>query len=271
MAAKKLKKNSLLWKITNTDTGIDSYIYGTIHLKDQRLYFLMDKVEELIKTCDVFMAEYSLDDAGDESILQKMYLNDGRTLRSYIPEKKFLKLEKIIKKSFGIDLKLMENMKPMIIENMIIESLFQNDYNAPMDMILWNFAKENGLETVGAETTISQIKILDKIPIKPQIKSLIKLGKNPNHFKKNITKLIGYYLNQDIGKLHKNSVKSLGKLKKLLVYNRNDYIVASIEKYCSEKSVFVAVGAGHLSGEKGILRKLKNRGYYKVVPVSVGE
>lgn len=264
---KKRKKDSLLWKVTNIETGLESYIFGTIHLRDERVYFRLDQVKELIKECDVFMAEYPLDDAGNTEIMEMLQFSEGKHLKSFMPTKKFEKLSKFIYKSFKVDLDRLGFFKPMVIENMLTESLFQNDYEFPMDIVLWNYAKELGKLVLGAETTKSQLEIMKNLPIKQQIKSLVEIGRNTKRYRKRIKKLIALYEKQDVRELHKKSVKPLGKMKHILVHKRNRSIVDSILKYSSSKKVFVAVGAGHLLGGKGILKLLKDSGY-KVKPVN---
>jgi len=263
---KKSKKNTLLWKITNIKSGIESYIFGTIHLRDERVYFRINEIKELIRSCEVFMAEYPLDDAGDIEVMQMLQFADGKHLKDFIPTKKYNKLSEIILKSFKVDLDRLGYFKPMVIENILTESMFENDFEFPMDIVLWNYAKEIGLYTIGAESTKSQIDIMRRMSVKQQVKSLVSLGKNPKRFRSKIKKLIALYEKQNLPELHKKSVKSLSKLKDLLVYNRNRNIVKSILKDANGKKVFVAIGAGHLFGKKGILKLLKNNGY-KVKPI----
>lgn len=264
---KKLKKNTLLWRIINKDTGVESYIYGTVHLRDKKVYFLLDKLKEIIEKSDVFIAEYNLDDAGNPEVMAMLQFSDGKHLRNYMPEKKYIKLRKQILKSFGLDLDRFGYFKPMVVENMLTESMFDTDYEFPMDVILWNFAKETGKEMLGAESTAGQLEIMRKMSLRHQVKSLISIGRNPAKFRKKIKKLVSYYYDQNLRELHKKSLKSLGKLKKILVYDRNVRIVNTIDNNARNKKVFAAIGAGHLYGEKGILRLLKQKGY-KIKPVN---
>lgn len=263
---KKSKKNSLFWKIISPETNIESYIFGTIHLRDERVYYRLDEIEKLIDDCAVFMAEYPLEDAGDADIMTALQFENGKHIRSFIPSKKYKKLNKIIYKSFGVDLERLGFFKPMVIENMLTESLFDSDYDFPMDIVLWNYAQEHEKVTVGAESTKSQIDIMNSLSIKDQVKSLIEIGRNPKRYRKRIKKLIKMYEKQDLKGLYSKSVKSLGKMKEVLVFKRNIKIVNSILEFSQEEKIFVAVGAGHLSGNKGILNLLKKKGY-KVNPI----
>ncbi len=263
---KKRKKNTLLWKVIHRETGFESYVFGTIHLRDKRVYFRLEEVKDYIDKSDIFIAEYPLDDAGSGDIMEVLQLPEGKHLRSYIPTKKYEKLNKAIYKSFGIDLERLGFFRPMVIENMLTESMFENDYEFPMDIILWNYAKDRGKITIGAETTKSQTKIMRRFPLKQQLKSLLDIGKNTKKYRRKIKKLIGLYEKQEVRELHKKTIKSLGKMKDVLVHKRNENIVETFDTYAIEKKVFLAVGAGHFFGGKGILKLLKSKGY-KVKPV----
>ena len=255
------KKRTLLWKVVDDKTEIESYIYGTIHLRDNKVYFLLDKIRQIIKQCDVFIAEYNLDDANSPEFMTMLQMPEGKHLKDVLPEKKYYKLKKQLIKSFGLDLDMVGYFKPMVIENMLTELIFKNDYEYPMDVVLWNFAKEQGLELMGAEKTDGQIEIMRKLSLNHQLKSLLEIGKNHSKFRKKIKKLVSYYENQNLRELHKGSLKTLGNLKRILVYDRNIRIVDTISRQAKQKRVFAAIGAGHLNGEKGVLRLLKQQGF----------
>jgi uncharacterized protein YbaP (TraB family) len=46
-----------------------------------------------------------------------------------------------------------------------------------------------------------------------------------------------------------------------MLHKRNLAWIPEIKKLVSEKTTFIAVGAGHLGGPKGVLQLLKNEGY----------
>ncbi|MEZ4909110.1 MAG: TraB/GumN family protein [Saprospiraceae bacterium] len=252
----------LLWKIINPkNPSVDSYLYGTIHLRDKKVYFLIDKIKELIKDSDVFIAEYNIEEGDDMQILEYMQFPDNKTLYDFIAKKKVAKIRNSLKKAFKIDIENLKTFKPIAIENIITESIFNNDFSFPMDIELWNFAKENNILACGAESNSSQLHILRNLNLKTQLKSLIEISENTSKYKHKIDKLINYYISQDIAKLYKSSIKTLGSSKKLLAYDRNERIANTIEKYSNDKKVFTAVGAGHLYGKYGLLKLLKEKGF----------
>ena len=52
----------------------------------------------------------------------------------------------------------------------------------------------------------------------------------------------------------------------ILLYHRNQNWVEKLKSLLPEKSLMIAVGAGHLPGEKGVINLLRKAGF-KVTPV----
>ena len=53
----------------------------------------------------------------------------------------------------------------------------------------------------------------------------------------------------------------LDKIQEDLLYKRNADWIPKLEKIFEQDKVFVAVGAGHLQGPRGVIELLKQRGY----------
>jgi uncharacterized protein YbaP (TraB family) len=262
------KNNSLLWQIKNKEHNYYSFIYGTIHLRDKKVYFLIDEIKKYIEKSDFFIAEYNLDDNRQDEIMSAMQMPEGKHLRNYFSDKKFVKAQKIIQKSFGFDIEKLGFLKPIALENMFTEMSFNSDFSLPLDFELWNYAKNLGKNLNGAESIESQIKILKKLSLKQQIKSFKQIIRNVEKYRNKLNRITKYYVNQDITMLYRLSVKTLGTSKNILVYKRNEKICEKIIEIHKKGSVFAAIGAGHLWGEKGILRILKTKGY-EIKPVRV--
>jgi uncharacterized protein YbaP (TraB family) len=72
------------------------------------------------------------------------------------------------------------------------------------------------------------------------------------------------YKNQDLEKLEALMMKSdmgMGNFTEVLLYKRNRNWVAKLKELMPQKSLLVAVGAGHLPGEKGVINLLRKAGY----------
>ena len=102
--------------------------------------------------------------------------------------------------------------------------------------------------------------------LKEQCRSLKRLATNFKSFKRELKTTTELYLKGDTQKLFKKAKKSIGGMRRVLLYDRNVKMADSFERFATEQSLFAAVGAGHLGGKKGVLRLLKKKGY-SVQPV----
>lgn len=81
--------------------------------------------------------------------------------------------------------------------------------------------------------------------------------------------MLKIYLHQDIRRLYQMGKRQAGVLRNTLIYQRNHLMVEGIlQEFISGHAPFVAIGAGHLAGEQGVLRLLKRAGV-KVRPISI--
>ena len=99
-----------------------------------------------------------------------------------------------------------------------------------------------------------------------QLKALRSCTKNVSKFRKKVLHLSELYKKGELTQLYKSSKKSMGKLRKLMVYDRNDFMAQNLIPLTEQGATFCAVGAAHLAGGKGMLRMLKRAGF-KVKPI----
>lgn len=263
----KAKKNSLLWRISKPDLPFVSYVFGTMHVKDKKAFGKIEFLEKTILECSAFAAEFNLDDIDQSLIDQHLTLNNN-LLSDLIKPKYFQKLDNLTKKAAGIPLKLIENKTPFFVISVLTETLFQSEMPEALDHHLHNFAKDNHKNIFGIEHFDEQIEVLKNIKLKDQLKSLNWIIKNYGSFRKQHIKAAEYYVNEDILALFRSVKKSSKGMRKTLIYKRNKTMADRIADFAHEQSIFSAIGAGHLAGEKGVLRLLKQKGF-KVVPVKM--
>ncbi len=242
--------------------GNTSYLFGTMHVKDYRVHYFTDQIFPIIESCDGLATEFHLEEFTGVSLRGYDRLPNGSSLTDYISPKKYEKMLGSIRKAFGIDIDSMNTLLPIFLVNAISESVLINSEGMALDTILWQFASTLDKSLFGLETVEDQFRILSSIPLDYQLRSLLEVSKNVASFKSKILKMVSLYENQDIRKLYTYSKKSLGKQKRLMLYDRNEKMLQRIiELKAIVPSVFCAVGAAHLAGEFGLLRLLKQAGY----------
>ena len=253
-------KQSLLWKLSRKGRA-DSFLLGTMHVKDKSVFGRIDQIETLIGEVDLFAAEYDLDEVRFVQQPNDLLIPDGFSIRDILGDKKFKRIQKIIAKFFDVDISQFEFYLPLLLVNVIAESILTKDYNLPLDLYLWNIAKKLQIKRCGIETYESQQKIMQAIKLKDQLKMLKMIAKNPSKYRKSVLSMAKLYEEEKIIALYKSGKKSLGKYKRMLLDHRNHIMARRFEEISEHQSIFVVVGAGHLSGHSGILRLLKEKGW----------
>jgi hypothetical protein len=164
---------------------------------------------------------------------------------------------------------MFEKIKPFFITAMIQQAKSGLAGMEPVDIHLFNYAKKVKKQCIGLETIDEQLSAIDEMSIEEQVKSLLETINNDS-INKELSKILDYYLKQDLLKLKAlidDEEMSL-ELKESLLDNRNYRIANRVSETAKTNSIFAAVGAAHLIGDKGILNYLKKKGF-DVFPVKI--
>lgn len=262
------KKQSLLWQIHSEFSEVPSYVFGTMHIKNSIFFSHLEQVYAAIDETEYYAAEYDLSEAQQGLSPLLFHLPDGKVLSDYIKGKKYHKLQSIIKKAFGIDLDQVQNLLPIFITNLLTQHILAQNSSISLDEHLWNYAQQQEKKCTGVERFQEQIEILQNIEVEKQIKMLLDIGKNVSKYRRQILRLSEIYQKGDARLLYQITKKSSGKLRKLMLYQRNEIMADRIANFTNKTSIFASIGAAHLAGEKGVLRYLKQKGF-SVKPITI--
>ena len=73
---------------------------------------------------------------------------------------------------------------------------------------------------------------------------------------------------EEFGRRYLSEIAVSTSIKENLLVKRNKNWIPKIEQLIQQKTCFIAVGAGHLAGENGILELLRKQGF-TVEPISI--
>jgi len=262
------KRNTLLWKIHHKASDHTSFLFGTMHVRDRSAFFENQHLLSSIDQSDSFYAEFDFKEVDPELTTKYFMLPDNQRISDHLKPKRLASLERLLEKTTGSSLAEVDHLKPMILINLISESLFKQDYAMPLDQYLYQYADSKGKKMGGVESFAEQLEVLEKISIKEQFRSLTALIKKQKAHKRQIRKMGRYYRKMEIDKLYKAARSSAKGMRKELIYKRNRIMADRMAVIALEENAFFAVGAGHLAGSKGVLRFLKHHGF-KVKPVKL--
>ena len=257
--------NSLLWEISGKGLSSPSYLFGTFHLMCKSDIKFSESLKTAVKNTDETWMEMDLDDPATMlSALFVMKMNDDKKLSDLYTADEYMRLETFFRDSLNTSLRMFKNMKPAFLEAMLYTKMLPCKTVQGVEEGLMKLAKENKKEIKGLETMAFQASVFDSIPYTNQAKELLKNIDSLNSYRKYFDTMVMVYKSQrldEIEKLFSKSEFGMDENRDLLLDNRNLNWVGQLKPIMKKNSVFIAVGAGHLVGEKGLIELLRKEGY----------
>jgi uncharacterized protein YbaP (TraB family) len=271
MAQEKNKNqfNTLLWQISGNGLQRPSYLFGTIHLICSGDAVLSDSLKKAIQRSDAVYFEVDMDNLFEMlGVVRKMKMRDDTTLADLLDKVDYEKVKKYFEdKGTLLPFSILETYKPLLAASMLMETGGECESPEAMEEVIMKEAKSYSKNVKGLETMSYQMSIFDTIPYKMQAMQLVKYvddadkGQTDN---KEYDKLVQAYKDQDLSKLEeltKSTDMGIANFTDILLYNRNENWVEKLKTILPDRSVVVAVGAGHLPGERGVINLLRKAGY----------
>ena len=226
-------ENQLLWEISGNGLEQPSYLFGTFHSNDKRLFNLadstflaLDKAEIVALETDVFSL-----------------FNTWDTRKQ------------------SVSLKYDKHGEPYVSNSEATETYYGDENGMPqfLDAFFQQYCYNTGKEFSPLEEVEFQLDLLDEL-------DLFDLsGMRIEGLLTNRDDVLEKYLDGDIYSLDEILRASLSFYKgsyESLITKRNFGMADKLDSLCqSGKPVFCAIGAGHLPGSSGVINLLRSKGY----------
>ncbi|MEL7019977.1 MAG: TraB/GumN family protein [Bacteroidota bacterium] len=271
---------SLLWEISGQQLTAPSYLFGTIHMIGKDDFELTDVTRQSLEqtarvTFEIDMAD--MNDIGKQmSMMMKAFMDGGMTLKQLLNDEDYQLVSDFFKK-MGMPMMFLERIKPMFLSALTATDMspdaLQSEEVMSYEMELMKIAETQEKETSGLETMEFQMSMFDSIPYQAQAEMLVDGIRNQEGGNEQFEEMVKLYKAQDINGMHQmidEDEGGMGDYEELLLVNRNKNWIPIMEKMMQEKPTFFAVGAGHLGGQKGVVRLLRAAGY-KLKPLGMTE
>ena len=224
--------NELLWEISGNGLTKKSYLYGSLHSNDKRLfqlsdstYYALNATDAIVLETDIFSLFNTLDTRkGEVNIL---YDNQGKVYTG---------------------------------SNRATKTVYGDEDGMPqfLDAYFQEYGYNAGKKFYPLEKVEDQIDLVADIVL-PDADRISYIASELVQ-----EKMIDLYLEGDIQALEKiirvNLVAFPGTYDDLIV-NRNLIMAKGLDTLIRKEAIFCAVGAGHLAGDQGIIQLLRKRGY----------
>jgi uncharacterized protein YbaP (TraB family) len=224
--------NQLLWQISGKGLKKQSYLFGTFHSNDNRIFQFSDSTYIALLKSNAIVLEadiYSMFEEYDSRI-ENYNMNFDPSGRSYTTSKK------------------------------ASTTKYGNEDGRPqfLDAYLQQFAYNSQKKFFALETVQEQLIAYENITYSSQKEynfGNLTIGKDYS---------IDTYQNGDIEGIRqmlKAQLSVSGNAYNLIITNRNIVMANGIDTLIKKNNSFIGIGAAHLAGEEGVIQLLRNKGY----------
>ena len=260
-----------LWKVAG-DTP--SYLYGTIHLPDDRVLALPASVEKAMDQCDVLYTEIPFDAETTQKGMAAFMMPEGQTLTKVLPSAVKTRLDSFLAPR-GMSSAMFDPVTPMAVSVQIalLDYAAQMATKLPLDAMLVDRAKSADKKTAALETIDEQVAAFQSFTMDEGIRmlemTLDMLAELEGKSAAGI--LVEAYLTGSEDELMKTMDEAMDpddpvskRFHSVLIDARNVIMSDRIDEILQKdpaQSHFFAVGTAHYFGETGILAQLQADGY----------
>lgn len=263
----------LLWKIEPPAGDSEpSYLFGTIHVTDQRVLNLPSEVREAFAAARSATFEIRQTGGGKARMREMMLLERGQSLKDHLSRQQRALLAKAAV-LYGVPEHALYRLKPWAVYMMFAvppsEAKRAARGKKMLDFSLQTRARDFGKPVYALETLDEQLTLFDDMDFPKQVEYLDSLLRNLDEAEADFERFLQLYLERNlsglqalmVAELEAESPEVLQSFQEDLLDRRNLRMADRMEERLQEGGAFVAVGALHLPGEKGVLSLLHSKGY----------
>lgn len=259
--------SSLLWKIEGKGLQKASYLFGTMHLIQKQYYYFPESLEKIIRKSDLIVTEIDLDELNNQAkAMELMTLKEG-SLFDYFTTSQEDSLIDWMKDNLKIDSAAFyagfDKFKPLVLMQTILQMKFIGKTES-YEGTIGKLAAKHKIETLGVEGIEDQIALFDMLSKEDQAEMVMETLRDGEKQIKTMNELQAIYKRQNVDSIYwfmQQEGGSIAREQKLFLDNRNQNWIPKIEEFMKGKTAFIAVGAGHLGGENGVINLLRQQGY----------
>ncbi len=253
-----------LWKVADDDTTI--YLFGTVHIMPKEIQWYDAEIAEALAASDTVVTELKMDPASEAAMqqlaMQQGMFTDGTTLRSLLSEEQVTAYEAALA-GLGVPAAAFDGFEPWMAGlTLSMLPVMQQGYDleSGVDNVILGKAGEKPADAL--ETAEFQLGLFDGLPQEKQVEFLMEAVEAVPSAKETIDAMVAEWVEGDADGLAVVMNENLDdpELAEALLYTRNanwaDWIATRLDE---PGTVFIAVGAGHLAGERSVQDYLAQR------------
>jgi uncharacterized protein len=259
----------LLWRIAREGVA-PSHVYGTIHVADARVADLPPVVRKHFDAAKSLMLEFVPDAYSRERFLEASMYLDRRTLADEIGPEDFERAVEVLA-PIGLSRELVNKLKPWgVLLN--LRNPQRAEQVLALDSRLAELARARRLPVSQIEGVEEQIFTFDEFPMASQVALLRHSLAHRDELTELAERTLEAYLQRDLAAIwrlreqfvarHPQIAAHQAVMTKRVLHDRSVVMAFRMQRELRRGTAFVALGALHLYGEKGVLALLEEDGYH---------
>lgn len=254
-----------MWKVADEDTTI--YLFGTVHVLPQGMEWYDATIADALEGADMIVTEVPMD-AASEAQMQQLAMSmgvlpAGTTLRSLLNPEQTAAYEAALA-NLGAPPTAFDPVKPWLAGlTMAILPLMQQGYSPESGVEKVLLSKVGDKPQGALETAEFQFGIFDGMTTEAQVAFLMEAVEGMDEVKPMLDRMVAEWIEGDAVALANVMNESMDDpaVAEALLYSRNANWAEWIDTRLDEPgSVFIAVGAGHLAGDRSVQDYLAEKG-----------
>ncbi len=253
-----------LWKVADTDTTI--YLFGTVHVLPKNLVWLDGPVGSALNASEQLITEIpDVPDAEQQNAVLAVGMLQGETLRSLLSQEEQAAYEALLTR-LKIPVDAFDAFEPWLAGvtlGTMPYALAGYGEGDGAESVLRKAALAKGKKEGALETVGFQLGLFDSLPRDAQLRFLNEAVRDFDKAMPLIGAMIKHWGAGEPDALAAvlNDEMDDPAMSEALLYRRNrDWASWIASRLDQPGQVFVAVGAGHLAGEKSVQDVLKQKG-----------
>ncbi len=263
---------TFLWEVSSLTNKV--YLYGTVHAGKRDWYPLSDAVENALIDSSVLVVEA---DITDESAMKRsaaaMSYTAPDTLKDHVPAVQYARLLKLLPR-YRLTEAQIAPLKPFMAVSLLVFLEWERSAFTPrfgVDGYLIRKAAGETKPIVEIEGADAQVKLMDSLTDK-QVQDLFRGTLDALEEDLTTEQIKGLVLAWQggdpdallaIARRYNEKVAGAKDFEEKFIWQRHPDMLKKIEAWLAEpgKRYFIAVGALHLVGPRGLVELLRKRGY----------
>ena len=258
-----LANSQLLYEIKSKDGQHTSYLFGTIHMMPKEQFNIDSTLTAAFNKSSMIAMEVNLnmDLAQKIELAKETILPEGKTLRNICTDAQYqliytyaLDSMHMSKKKF----KRYSSLKPFFFSSVMLQESLEDTKSYELEF--GEMAKKGSKKTMGLESIQVQMQTINTVSLEDQVRMLID-GMNQTQ---GYDAMLSNYLSESIDALYIDIItesEGFPNFVENFLNKRNTQWIPVITDQIERENTFIAVGAGHLPGPKGVLELLRAQGY----------